>query len=214
MNALFVTGTDTGVGKSIVTGLLGRYLLDKGHSVITQKWIETGSKNFSQDIDLHLEIMGKKRRQIKDYLSYVSPYNFRFASSPHLAARLKRKRICIDRIKKSFNFLQNKFDYVIVEGTGGALVPINERRLVIDIAKELRLPVLIVAGNRLGAINHTLLTVEAIRKRHMRIIGIIFNNTCKDTDRLILRDNVRIVKRLTRERILGVIPWISGLKKT
>ena len=86
----------------------------------------------------------------------------------------------------------------------------SEEILVIDIAKELGLPVLIVAGNKLGAINHTLLTIEAVKKRGMDIVGIIFNNLCKRTDKVILRDNPRIIKRLTGEVILGTLPRLKN----
>lgn len=201
MKAIFVTGTDTGVGKTVVTGLLARSLLDEGLNVITQKWIQTGSKGFPEDIDTHLKLMGKKKSDIKKYLSFVCPYNFRFASSPHLAARLEKRRINKEKIKKSFKFLQKTHDFVIVEGIGGALVPYNRKRLVIDIAKELNLPVLIVAENRLGAINHVLLTVEAVKNRGMDIIGIIFNARHKRTDKKILQDNIRIIKRLISRNI-------------
>ncbi|MBL7068375.1 MAG: dethiobiotin synthase [Candidatus Omnitrophica bacterium] len=202
MRGIFVTGTDTGVGKTVVTGLLARYLSDGGYSVITQKWIETGSKGFSKDIDMHLKLMGKRRKDIKDFLPHVSPYVFKFASSPHLAAKLERERINKDKIKKSFRVLQKRHDFVIVEGVGGALVPYNEKRLVIDIAKELKLPVIVVAENRLGAINHTLLTIEAIKARKMKVVGVIFNDWRGKTDRKILKDNIRIIKK-----------WIAGLKK-
>ncbi len=213
MKAIFITGTDTGVGKTIVTGLLGRYLLDNGCSVITQKWIETGTSGFSKDIDMHLKLMGRKRRDIKDYLPFVCLYTFKFASSPHLAARLENKTITARRIKKAFGLLKRKHDLTIVEGTGGTLVPFNKKRLVIDIAKELGLPVLIVAENRLGAINHTLLTVEAVKKRGMKIVGIIFNNIEKGRDKEILKDNVDIVRALTGERVLGVLTRTKDKKK-
>jgi dethiobiotin synthetase len=107
---------------------------------------------------------------------------------------------------------------------GGALVPYNKKRLVIDIAKELRLSVLIVVNNRLGAINQALLTIEAIRKREMEIEGLIFNNMDKRADKKILRDNISIIKRISGEKIFGILSasaiagngdnrkfiWISG----
>lgn len=207
MKGIFVTGTDTGAGKTIITGLLGRYLLEKGYRVVTQKWIETGSERFSSDIDLHLKLMRRQREDIGDYLRYVSCYTFRFASSPHLAASLEKRKIRAEKIKKSFKFLSKEFDFVIVEGTGGALVPFTEKRLVIDIAKELTLPVLVVAGNKLGAINHTLLTIEAIKKRDMKIIGVLLNNQSKKADKIILRDNLKVIKGLTNEAIIGILPW-------
>ena len=190
MNGIFVTGTDTSVGKTVVSDLLRRYLKDKGYRVVKQKWIETGRDSVLQHMDFHL----------------TNPFIFKFPSSPHLAARLEGKRINANKIKKSFKTLSKRFDFVIVEGIGGALVPISEKRLVIDIAKELKLPVLIVVGNKLGAINHTLLTVEAIRKRKMKIRGLIFNNRFKGGNKLILKDNVKIIEKLTNVKALGVLP--------
>ncbi len=207
MKAVFITGTDTGVGKTIVAGLLGRFLLDNGHRAITQKWIQTGSK-FPEDIARHLELMKKKKCDINDYLPYMSPYTFKFPASGHLAARLERKKISRARIKKSFLFLEDRFDFVIVEGIGGALVPFNGKGLVIDIAKELDIPALLVVANKLGCINHTLLTIEAVKRRGMKIIGIIFNNNQSgERENIISKDNPRIIKKLTGERILGVLPF-------
>ncbi|NQT46290.1 MAG: dethiobiotin synthase [Candidatus Omnitrophica bacterium] len=209
MRAIFVTGTDTGVGKTVICGLLGRFLSDKGYNVITQKWVQSGSGSFPKDIDSHLKLMGLTRRDVKDYLSHISPYSYRFPASPHLSADLENKKISSARIKKSFRFLAKRFDFVIVEGSGGALVPINRKKLLIDIAKDLKLPVLVVAGNKLGAINHTLLTIEAIRVRRMKIAGVIFNDLSKKTAEMILKDNPDIVKALTGERILGRLPWMK-----
>ncbi len=210
MKAVFIAGTDTAVGKTIITGLFGRYLLSKGYSVITQKWIQTGSKNFPVDIKEHLRLMGKKKNYVRDYLPYVAPYNFKLASSPHLAANIEKIKINANQIKNSFRFLSKKFNFVIVEGIGGALVPINNKRLLIDIVRELDLPVLIVARNRLGSINHTLLTIEALKARNLKILGIIFNNMDKKEQKVILSDNVRIVKSLTKETILGDLPGLSN----
>jgi dethiobiotin synthetase len=208
-NAIFVTGTDTGVGKTVVTGLLARLLKEKGYRVITQKWVQTGSSGFSADIDAHLAIMGANRNHIKKYLPHVSPYMFKEPCSPHFASKIGGKKISAEKIKRSFEVLSREFDFVIVEGVGGALVPFNGKRLVIDIAKELALPVVVVAGNKLGGINHTLLTIEALKNRKMKLSGVIFNNA-KGEDKKILVDNPRIIQSLSREKLLGVLPWIQG----
>lgn len=205
MKGIFVTGTDTGVGKSMVTGFLAKYLRQKGYQVVTQKWVQTGSRE-SVDINLHLKIMGVSRGAIKDYLDCVCPYIFKLPASPHLAARAEKKKIKISKIKKSFKLLSLKFDFVIVEGIGGALVPVNEKRLVIDIARELGLPVLVVAQNKLGAINQILMTLEALKSRKMKILGVLFNN-CPGQNKLILNDNPEIIKKMTQQKILGVLPW-------
>lgn len=206
MRGVFITGTDTGAGKTVITGLLARYLLGKGYGVITQKWIQTGAETFPPDIKSHLRLMKRRRSHIENYLPHVSPYSFRFASSPHLAANLEGRKIKIEKIKRSYKFLSKRFDFIIVEGIGGVLVPFNEKKLVIDAAKELRLPVLIVADNKLGAINHSILTVEAIKNRNMKILGIIFNSRTPKANRIILKDNPRIIKKLTGVTVLGSLP--------
>jgi len=213
MKALFVTGTDTAVGKTVVTGCLAKYLSDKGYSVITQKWIQTGcNSNFSSDIKLHLKIMERNIDNIKGYVSYISPYVFESVCSPHLASKIENKRIDINKIIKSLETLSHRFDFIIVEGAGGALVPYNKRRLVIDIVKDLDLPVLVVIDNKLGAINHTLLTIEALTARKLKILGLVFNNRrCKD--KLILENNPRIIKSFTKQRIFGILPKMATYPK-
>ncbi len=225
MKAIFVTGTDTEVGKTIITGLLGHYFLEKRLRVITQKWLQTGGisapngEMFSQDIAMHLKLMKRNSKDIADYLKYVCLYIFKLPASPHLAASVENRRVNINKMKKYFRFLVEKFDLTIVEGLGGALVPVTQKKLVIDIANELKLPVIIVVRNKLGAINHTLLTVEAIKKRNMKILGIVFNNLDKNAEcplpaeKIILKDNPEIVKKITGEKILGVLPYCKSRKE-
>ena len=205
MKGIFVTGTDTGVGKSIISGLLARYLQDKGYKVITQKWVQTGSR-VSSDINVHLRIMGAAKGSVNNYAHCVCPYIFKLPASPHLAAKAENKKIRIAKINKCFKILASKFDFVIVEGIGGALVPVDEKHLVIDIAKELGLPALVVAQNKLGVINHTLMTIEVLRKRKIKILGVIFNN-CRGQNKLVLKDNPEIIKSITQQKILGSLPW-------
>ncbi|MDP3787168.1 MAG: dethiobiotin synthase [Candidatus Omnitrophota bacterium] len=213
MKAVFIVGTDTGVGKTVITGCLARHLFEKGYSVITQKWIQTGCDSFSHsDVATHLKIMGRKATAIKEHQPYAVPYIFKPACSPHLASKIEDRRISADKIIKSFNFLSRHFDLVIIEGVGGVLVPFTDKRLVIDIVKEVDLPVVIVAGNKLGAINHTLLTIEALRARKIRIVGLVFNNLRKE-DKRILKDNPRIIGALSGQEIFGTLSWEPSHKK-
>jgi dethiobiotin synthetase len=204
---IFITGTDTGVGKTVVCGLLGLYFANAGYRVITQKWVQTGKQSFSSDVSLHLKLMHRQKKEVKEYWPYLSVYNLRFASSPHLAASLEKIEISPEKIKNTFRYLTQHFDFVIIEGTGGALVPLDRKRLLIDIVRELNLPLLIVAANKLGAINHSLLTIEVIKKRNLKILGVIFNNRIKKLNRIIAHDNVQIVKELSKVMILGSLPW-------
>jgi len=208
MRRCFITGTDTGVGKTLICGLLGKYLLGKGYSTVTQKWAQTGEEGLPEDTYAHLRLMDIKKEEVKkDLFSLMAPYVFKLPASPHLAAEKEDLEIDIDKIKESFNLLSTRFDSVIVEGIGGCLVPFNRKDLLVDIAKELSLPVLVVVANKLGAINHTLLTVEALRRRSMEIIGIIFNGQEEPTDELVLKDNKQIIEELTGENVLGDLPW-------
>lgn len=201
-NGIFVTGTDTGVGKTIVTGLLGRYLNESGYNVITQKWVESGSS----DIEKHFKLIGKRPNIPKHYFC---PYSFRFPGAPHLAAKIENVKIKKPVIKRAFEFLKKRFSLVIVEGSGGLLVPITRKTFLIDIAKELSLPVLVVSRNCLGGINHTLLTIEALKKRKIKILGIVFINK-KNEKKEILEDNPMIIKDFSKVNILGCLPFIKG----
>lgn len=212
MKAIFVSGTDTGVGKSVVCGLLARYARENGLSVITQKWIQTGSRGISSDIKLHLKIMRRPISEIKHYLAAISPYNFFAPLSPHKASSLENKVIRPGKIKQSFRLLARAFDLVIVEGVGGLLVPYNKNSLVIDIARDLDLAVLIVSQNKLGAINHTLLTLQALATRKLKCLGVVFNNVRKEK-KIILDDNPRIIRQLSGEKVFGVLPWESDFDK-
>ena len=90
--SVFITGSDTGVGKTVVAGLLARYLQEKGRAIVTQKWVETGVRNVSADINVHLKFMGKRRKDICAYNDLISPYVFKYPASPHLAARIEKKK--------------------------------------------------------------------------------------------------------------------------
>lgn len=205
MNAIFVTGTDTGVGKTLVTGLLANYLIGKGKRVVTQKWIATGN---ADDIRAHWKIIGRACAEAR---GLIAPYSFRLAASPHLAARLQRKLINEKKIKQAFWELARRYDFVIVEGTGGALVPIGRKRLLIDIVKDLKLPALVVADNKLGAINHALLSIEALQARRIPIIGLVFDNLSK-TKKVILDDNRKIIEQISGVTALGELPKSDSLE--
>lgn len=185
MNVIFVAGTDTGVGKTVITKLLAGHLAKRGYEVATQKWIETGVT---------------KSRAV---------YSFKLAASPHLAAKVEGRTINIKKIKGALKNLSKKHDLVIVEGTGGLLVPVTEKILLIDLIKELKIPVLLVAANRIGTINHTLLSIEALKKRKIKLLGVVLNSISKKGNALISEDNSRIVKKM-----IGKIPvWINGYRK-
>jgi dethiobiotin synthetase len=204
MKTIFIAGTDTGVGKTLIAGLLAGYLIGKGKSVVTQKWIATGRTN---DIKRHWKIMGFVPQESR---KYILPYAFKLAASPHLAASYEQKLISKKKIKRSFLMLLQRYDVVVVEGTGGLLVPIDRKSLLIDLVKDLKLSVLLVAHNKVGAINHTLLSIEALKKRKIPVIGIVFNNL-SETKKLILEDNQKIIREISGIAVLGVLPRSNNI---
>ncbi len=206
-DSLFITGTDTGVGKTLITGFLGRFLTENGMNVISQKWVQTGCAGVSEDINTHLKLMGKTIEDVQNYLPEISPYVLEYPSSPHLAAELEKVQIEEGLIEESFLRLARDFDVVLVEGVGGVLVPVNRKALMIDIAKALDLPVLVVAENRLGAINQTMMTIDVLRVRGLHILGIVFNQVSGGEDEIILKDNPKIVQKLTGIEVLGELPY-------
>ena len=203
---ILITGTDTDVGKTVVTGLLGQFLLAQGRSVITQKWIQSGCTGFPEDIDTHLQWMGQTRETIAAHQVSVCPYCFDLPASAHLAAEAENQVIDPAVITRAYLDLEGRFDCVLVEGMGGALVPYSRKALLLNLVDELNLPVLIVAKNKLGAINHTLLTIEALQTRGMTILGVVFNGPEHAPDR-ITDDNPKIIQDLTDVSILGTLPW-------
>ncbi len=202
-NTIFITGTDTGAGKTVVTGLLGRFLAEKGINVCTQKWVETGAGGIPPDMKNHLVFLEKGYGRKAEYLPEMSPYVLAFPASPHLAARMEKEKIDVSRIKSALTLLNKKFDAVIIEGTGGLLVPIDDEKTMADVVKRLRVKIIIVVANRLGAINHTLMTVEAARARDLEIAGLIFNRLSQAADERILKDNLKIIERHAGVEVLG-----------
>ncbi|MFC1763971.1 dethiobiotin synthase [Planctomycetota bacterium] len=205
MRSVFVTGTDTEVGKTVVCGLLAAYLQTQGHRVITQKWIQTGTQDGDEDVTSHAAFMNG----VEDATLWSNkrvPYRFALPAAPHLAATQEGRIINESTITAAFTDLQSAFECVVVEGIGGLLVPIDGQRLVVDLAQDLSLPVLVVVANKLGAINHTLLTIEALRQRKMDIVGLVFNDV-PDQDPAVAADNPHIIGQHTGLDILGHLPW-------
>ena len=208
--SLFITGTDTGVGKTIVTSLLARHMIENGLRVATQKWVQTGCRQGDEDVLVHMKHMGWQEPS-QGLREDLVPYRFMHPSSPHLAAKLENSRVDTSNIVEAYNKLTNRYDHVIIEGSGGILVPLNEDRTTADLIEELSLPVLVVAGNRLGAINQTLLTLEALSKRVIDVLGVVFNRTSEGGDDIILGDNLRIVEKISGARVLGELPYSEDI---
>lgn len=177
---LFITGIDTNIGKTYATGILARSLAEKGKKVITQKMIQTGCHEISEDIEMHRQLQQIPFTE-EDKEGLTCPYIFTYPCSPHMAAALDKRPIDLSVITQATRRLQEKFDYVLLEGAGGLMVPTHPGLLTIDYIKEQRYPVLLVTSGKLGSINHTLLSLYACKQYGIPVKAILYN-LFPDTD--------------------------------
>ena len=161
-NIYFVSGIDTDAGKSFATGFIERERMKQGESVITQKLIQTGNVGYSEDIDLHRKLMGIEHTEA-DKSGLTMPEIYSYPASPHLAARIDGRPINFAKIERATNKLSELYDTVLLEGAGGLMVPLTEDFLTIDYITAKKFPLIFVTSGKLGSINHTLLSLEAIR---------------------------------------------------
>lgn len=165
------------------------------------KPIAAGSENGKwQDVEL---LRAVSNVNVPD--EYMNPYAFADPIAPHVAAERENVTIDIARIKSACNALAKKADVVVVEGVGGFLVPISAHETTADMAESLNLPVILVVGMRLGCINHALLTVQAIKHRHLPLVGWVAN--CIDPDMLMLEENIVALQQRIDAPLLGKVPF-------
>ncbi|MBN2401242.1 MAG: ATP-dependent dethiobiotin synthetase BioD [Spirochaetes bacterium] len=193
MSVIFITGIDTGSGKTLVTGLIARYLRQNNIPVITQKIVQTGCENTSEDILTHRKIMGIDLTEM-DKKGLTCPYIFKYPASPHLSARMEQKEIDPDVIAQATNELSQKYETVLLEGSGGIYVPLTPDITILDYIEEHKYPVIVVTYPRLGSINHTLLTLEALKNRDLDIIGITYNNF-PEQEKEIAQDTREVIEK-------------------
>lgn len=193
MKTLFITGIDTNIGKTYVTGMIAKFLMNKNKTVITQKLVQTGNIGVSDDIKTHRNIMNIKCTEF-DKDATTCPYIFSFAASPHLAAEIDNTIIDFQKIDKSTATLKNNFEYVLLEGAGGIYVPLNRKETIMDFITNRDYPVIVVTSTKLGSINHTLLTIETLKKNNIKIAGIVYNRYPEDNEK-ISEDSIKTIKR-------------------
>lgn len=187
MTVLFITGIDTDIGKTYATGWLAKSMQARGKKVITQKLVQTGCTDIAEDIITHRKMMGIDLQQVdKDGLT--CPYVYPKPASPHLSSALENSIINPQHITHATERLETEYDVVLLEGAGGVLVPLTDDLLTLDYIAKQHYPVVLVTSGRLGSINHTLLTIEAITKRGLQLHSVIYNQylgEVVDTDKQI-----------------------------
>ncbi len=201
MSAIFVAGTDTNVGKTHVCGLLLDFLRKNGSDAGYQKWAATGPESPPADLAECLRMAGLPLDQ--ELVSSQVVYHFALPASPHLAAEQQGAVVDPALIRARYQEMLACHELLIVEGVGGLMVPLNRELLLVDLLKELRIPALIVARSGLGTINHTLLTLEALRHRGIPVLGVVFSDAALDEDELLVADNMRTIAEMGRVQVFG-----------
>lgn len=173
--AFFITGTDTGVGKTYVACKLIHDFVAQGHKVVGMKPVAAGCEFVDGEWVNEDVLRLTQASNVKAPRELINPYSFTAPIAPHIAAEQAGVEIEIAVIKQAFDKLAAMADIVIVEGAGGFLVPLNHRQSMADLAAALDIPVILAVGMKLGCINHALLTLEAIKARQLYLHGWIAN---------------------------------------
>ena len=218
MAGVFITATDTDAGKTIVTAGLLRCLRQRGMAAVAYKPIQSGcdvdadGNRTAPDVDVY-------HRAMSDFpdARAVAPatYLLTDACSPHLAAANENKTLSLDVIAETVARLEQTYDVVLVEGAGGLCVPINDAGdTMIDLCQRLGFAPLLVVPNRLGAINHTLLSFDALSHRGIKPLGFVANPLATPNDELarqVARDNIATIEKLSGQPCLAALPYVAGL---
>lgn len=205
-SGLFVTGTDTEVGKTRVSVGLIKLLQQQGFSVAAMKPVASGCEWHDEQWQNADAQALSQQSDIQLIYSQVNPYAFEPAIAPHLAAKQAGKTISLKRLQSHFAETQSQAEMVVVEGAGGWLVPLNDENTIADLAIALQLPVVLVVAIKLGCINHALLTVQAIELSGLSLKGWVANDFLQQTE------STAIIQSLTQRIVapcLGIVPKLA-----
>ncbi|MDS9472840.1 dethiobiotin synthase [Sporosarcina pasteurii] len=211
MAGFFICGTDTDVGKTVATVLLGQALIDNGLTIDFYKPVQSGGESIdgqliAPDVERYKAVLETETEKRYTYL-------FEKPSSPHYAAAIEGKSIDVVELERQLKRRASSTKHLLVEGAGGLYVPLNnEGYCVLDLIQAGQLPAVIVARTGVGTINHTILTIEALRSRGITIAGIVFSNTNND-EKAIKEDNIKMIKKLTNLPIIGTIPFTEHMEE-
>jgi len=202
MKTIFVAGTDTGVGKTVISGALAAALKIKGYKVGVMKPVACGSLEDSNFL--------KACAGSDDSLELVTPIYLKSPLSPNVAAVIEKKKIDVRKISAAFHKLkQKKYDYLVVEGCGGLLVPVTKDFFVVDLIKLLKAEPVLVSRSGLGAINHSLLSLELLRSRKIRPLGVIFNRLSGGSMSVPEKTNPGVIAETSHTQSLGMFPYMK-----
>jgi len=208
----FIAGTDTGVGKTVIAAGLASLYRRLGMRVGVMKPIESGCKRLEDGLSPQDALFLKKISASPDGLDQIVPYRLEHPVTPSVAAEMEGIEIDLNEVKRIYQQLERNYDLMLVEGVGGLLAPLSKRLTSVDLVRLLGIPMIVVARNTLGTINHTLLTVEHARQCGLTLVGIIVNNCDPDPD-ISSETNPGVIKQLSGLPLVGVIPYLPPSRR-
>ena len=204
---IFVTGTDTDIGKTVVSLGLMQALQDQGLTVAGMKPVASGCERTAAGLRNADALLLQRQSSIPLDYALVNPFAFEPAIAPHLAAHAAGESITLGPIEQAYAALAARVDVVVVEGVGGWRVPLHDGLDVGGLAQALNLPVCLVIGMRLGCLNHALLSADAIVSRDCELVGWVANSL---TERLeFAQENINTLKTMISSPLLGTVPWME-----
>ncbi|MFJ8527754.1 dethiobiotin synthase [Bacillus sp. NPDC094106] len=202
MSGFFITATDTEVGKTVVTGALAGVLRNRGYNIGVYKPLQSGHIASNPEGDA---ARLKAASGVVTETHRICPYSIEEPLAPRLAMKRAGKTVTLAQITSHYNELIEEFDSLFVEGAGGLAVPYTEDALVVDFAKELKLPLIIVARPTLGTVNHTVLTISYAKAHGLTVIGVILSG-CKECEMERVQENKEMIEELSGVPVLGLLP--------
>lgn len=210
---IFIVGTDTDVGKTVVTAGIMHILRSNGYNATYFKAALSGALEVDNDLIPGDTELVSEVSKLQEPYENMTPYIYKAPVSPHLAAKLENNPIDLKVIRSKYNYLKEKYDFIVAEGSGGIVCPLIEDERGIytleNFIKDLNMSVIIVARAGVGTINHTVLTVKHIENLGIKIKGIIINNYKEE---LPYSDNIRIIEKLTKIPIIGKLKTIEDIE--
>lgn len=209
----FITGTDTGVGKTIISGAIIKAFSFFGIKACGMKPVESGCSREGEVLMPYDGMFLKQIAHMEEQITLITPCCFESPLAPLSASEIERTDINITKIKKAFNKLSKNYESVVVEGIGGLLAPIRKDYYLIDLAKEFRLPLIVVTRPGLGTINHTMLTVNYALKEGMEVAGVIINYCQPPENTLAEKTNPELLSRICPVPVIGIFPYLKSMEE-
>lgn len=205
----FISGIDTNIGKTIATGHIACQLLKNGRTVITQKLIQTGDIKLSEDIAQHRQMMGVGMLP-DDETRLTMPLVLSYPASPHLASKMDGVSVDVSHLLACTKQLAEAYEIVLIEGAGGLMVPMTDDvkgGLMIDYIANQNYPVILVSSGRLGSINHTLLSLNALKAYGIHLYALAYNQADDDDDEVIATDTKRYLQEYLKAHHSDALWW-------